>query len=280
MRELVASLPPAVLSHLTHIQTLRLSKSPLQDQLPLWKDALSQQQTASKPDIAPLTGARILAHHILYGTIRSTSLIRLGISLFRSQEASPFASTWRSSETRAEELEVHIQALRDSWTDTSARLDAVNSMSSVLRKALYWEHVENFLYHQIFSWPVLVLTDSPVTRAIGLPVGVDVRFDGKSDAVPLPLRGGTIESHLWKGSFRRSAEAARVLWLGKHGNYGTFRTEVESAFSTSTTTGEVPIVETAATVATRTASSHPRSKGRSRLVRTATLSFSISTKTT
>jgi hypothetical protein len=110
---------------------------------------------------------------------------------------------------------------------TRDRIDAIDALNGAFNTAPYWRDVENFLYHQLFAWPLLVSSDAKA--AFSLPISIDLDpFEARK---PIVIRGGTVipgppffgvDVEGWKKQLTRVATAARVLWRGKHGNYGSF----------------------------------------------------------
>jgi hypothetical protein len=211
------NLPPVVLHLLTSIQRGRLDS--LIEFRPLWEQAQAMQRGVDKNSVPLEVGSQILAHHILHSTGKPVSVIRLAKAIF--------GQFWRNYErnvTVIEALEAILKVLRSPWADTQERLKAVETLGEALDQAGQWPHVENALYHQMFSWPLLVFAGH---SAISLPVAIDICFDDKAKIEI--LGNDAINTDDWESSLWNAADAARVLWLGKHGNFKDFRREVQGA---------------------------------------------------
>jgi len=217
----IANLPPVTLHLLLNIQKLRLSGSSLASLRTEWEAALEKLTSkGGESRISPVNGALIFTHHILGSTAKPISTIRLAKSIF--------SNWWRNYEQKQEVIDAlgaALPILRSPWSDTKARILAIESLSRLLASAPYWQLVENALYHQIFAWPLLVFRDGGT--AISLPVGIDVYFDAASKVDS--TEDGSIDTSEWRNSLRDAVEAAKVLWRGKHGNFGEFRDEVSNA---------------------------------------------------
>jgi hypothetical protein len=211
------SLPPLVLNLLCGIPRGMLEESNLLKLRPGWHERRNQKLgTADKRDRIPLfIGARILAYHILQGTGNSTSILRLATTVL--------GGNWRRtrSENSIGNLDHALQALRSPWRETQAKVQAIDELSKELECENGWKEIENFLYHQIFSWPLLVFAG----HAMSFPVSIDVDFEGKK---PIEIVGdGVLAVSGWEPYLRKAAEAARKMWRAKHGNFGPFREKVD-----------------------------------------------------
>jgi len=219
----VKNLPPIVLETLLAIPPLRLGQR-LSEVRSSWESArnrlLGEQE--GRETISPVVGARILAHHILNGVRKPVSVLRLGKSVL--------SQNWRNYEFDEQVVEVvgdSLELLRSPWSETTERIDAINNVATVLNDAPYWPHIENALFHQVFNWPLLVFAHGH--DAVSLPVGIDISFDRTGTVKTIPNRGGFLNVSAWAHSLRDAAKAAKVLWRGKHGNFGSFRDAVYSA---------------------------------------------------
>jgi hypothetical protein len=227
----IDSLPPVVLHLLTSIPYGRLGRD-LKPSIANWKRTLKVQLEADDNDVKGIpvvAAARIVAHHILHGMGKPISTVRLTKSLFGQQWIYVERKT-----TVLDAVEAGVAILRSPWSDTAARLKAVQNIARGIEEdirnwnvILQWRHIENALYHQLFCWPLLVFSSG--TGAISLPVGIDVYLDGKAKAAPDPVSGGEIDVRGWEQPLSDIVEAAKVQWRGKHGNYGPLRDEISTA---------------------------------------------------
>jgi hypothetical protein len=179
--------------------------------------------------IPVVAAARIVAHHILHGMGKPVSTVRLTKSLFGQQ----WSFVERSTQV-LDAVDAGLTTLRSPWSDTAARLKAVQNIGRGIEEEvrnwnviLQWRHIENALYHQLFCWPLLVFSRG--NGAISLPVGIDIYLDGKMKAAPDPEDGGEIDVSGWDQALPDILAAAKVQWLGKHGNHGSFRNDIRAA---------------------------------------------------
>ena len=126
-----------------------------------------ERQQVSKASTEPskLVCARIVAHHILYGTATPVGVFRLAKSVF--------AGSWLLLERDngcIDAMARLLQVLRFPWTDSGARTAAIEETSKALEIAAerlgghswhssQWRHIENILYQAVFSWPLLVFAE-------------------------------------------------------------------------------------------------------------------------
>ena len=236
----IATLPPVVLHYLSLIPELRLGAH-LVSARPMWLAAIERQRV-SKVSAEPskLVGARIVAHHILYGTATPVWVFRLAKSVF--------AGTWlllERDDRCIDAMESLLQTLRFPWTDSGTRTAAIENASKALEAAAerlgghvwlssQWRHIENILYQSVFSWPLLVFAEG--SGAISLPVAVETSFEtppveSPSETAKKIAMVGAEElcDPGWEPSLQRAVDAAKIMWRGKHGNYGAFRESVQQA---------------------------------------------------
>lgn len=216
-RAAASTLPVGVLSLLSQIPRGILYDSDLASLQPEWKAIRDTKlgHTTGGRGIPRFIGARILAYHILHGTARPGSIYKLAKAVFGHK--------WQESYEdieRLEALRVTLEVLRSPWHSTIDKVTAVDALGSELSSPA-WLDVENLLFHQLFSWPLLVLSQ----RAFSLPVGVDVDFDDEQESVL--LSNGAIVVSGWEPYLRRASEVARKMWRSKHGNFGSLREKVE-----------------------------------------------------
>lgn len=163
--------------------------------------------------------AVILAHHILDSTAKPIWIFRLGKGLF--------GNSWRPLEHNEAVIELLgqvLETLRSPSAKTYEKWRAIETLSPVMSKPIYWKQVENALYHQLFAWPLILVGNE---SAVSLPVAVDVYFDDRKDAC---IEGNhEITTHGWEEPLHYATQVARKMWLGKHNNCGPFRDRVEKA---------------------------------------------------
>ena len=206
--------PPLVLKLLLSLSDGRLDS--LSTRRPDWENYLTRQINKDEKGAMPkASAARVIAHHILHGTARPIAILRLGKAIL--------AKRWRNYEENDDILETFqksLQVLRSPWSETQKKVEAIESMSRALPGSQQWRYIENHLYHEIFAWPLLIFTDD---EAISLPVSIDVYADGKRG---VEIRGDVlIDTSQWEPHLWHAADAARLMWLGKHGNFGSERKE-------------------------------------------------------
>lgn len=228
-KRFVPTLPPIVVHFLLAIPRVRLQT--LAGQRQQWEAVTCRELDREDADeLSNMMASKIAAHHILHGTGSSTAVLRLVKSLF--------GQSWHHIERDEPcilSLSEALDVLRSPWTDTAAKIRVIDDVSTLIEQApvppsvawisTKWRHIENILYEQVFCWPLLVFTKGQ--GGISFPVAVDVYLDGKSRVV---VEGtGSIQTSGWEQSLRSAVDAAKVLWRGKHGNFGSFRAEIASA---------------------------------------------------
>jgi hypothetical protein len=231
----IESLPPLVLHLLTSIPHGNLRRDLASSRIS-WRRTLKTLVEVDENDVngIPLVSAgRISAHHILHGVGKPISVLRLIKALFGR------GWTYIERDTGVRDaMDAGLPILRSPWSNTAARLKAVQDIGGALestasragrvKHVLPWRHIENALYHQLFCWPLLVFSGaSGSVGAISFPVGIDVYLDGRARVIG--EGNGDIKISEWDQLFRDIAEAAKVQWRGKHGNYGPLRDEIREA---------------------------------------------------
>src|ERR1051326_8416452 len=137
---------------------------PLRADADQWK----KKADALRRSLPPI---RALAHHIRFGPgspavstafgeslgIPSVNLLRQGLGM--GPGGSPLLSLQ------------DLEAVRSGWTSTEAKITAIERLRTVFPSDK-WPQLANALYHQVFTWPLLV----PDGRwpALSLPVAIDV----------------------------------------------------------------------------------------------------------
>jgi hypothetical protein len=226
--QFLRQIPPVSWRLLLAIKPGRLNSTQLARFYSECAEYLTQLETPERDNMAsPVRRAQILAHHILYGNVRSIQLFSLARSLHI--QICPVPET-----VVAEPL----RTIRSSQSTTSRKVAAIEPLHRALVKEQdekrLWGHVENILYHHILSWPLVISCKDPYGKAIGIPIAIDVTFDyagssNEPDIRPTDYDTGLIDISEWKDSLRTAVEAAKKLWRIKHGNYGMFRKGVEKA---------------------------------------------------
>jgi hypothetical protein len=119
--------------------------------------------------------------------------------------------------------------------DTLARIEALDEFRNALPTSglQHWRLVENAVYHQLFSWPLLIMDpNNPATEsAFSVPVAVDVMLDNTNH---LRLEDGGIAGGIdpteWRRELALSTQVAKDLWRSKHGGLlFSFREMVRNA---------------------------------------------------
>ncbi|MDB5344496.1 MAG: hypothetical protein JWP89_2873 [Schlesneria sp.] len=190
--------------------------------------------------------AAVLASVILNGTGDARRVARLGKSLFKSS-APPWVAvglskrrSWRPFLDQEEcERTGFVEALsmiRDPNTPSLKRLKAVARLCSIVNEVPGSEQLENALFHQCFTWP-LVVTDH---GAFAVPVLVDAILPAipsgprlREGVNPPNVIGHTGVIDLSFGQaptfndwLRRACQAAHDLWRTQHGSTRGFREAV------------------------------------------------------
>jgi hypothetical protein len=224
------ALTPLALEFLLNLPKDRLGAT-LKDMRPAWQAALESHVREGKGGSVPLSYAgKIIAHHTLHGATRALPLFRLARRLFGKRSTS-YYNRWRDLERDESVLEAAsstLKILRSPWMSTAKKVEATEALSKLLslsNKNLFWEQVEYSIYQQLMCWPLLIRAGK---GAYSLPIGIDVDLD-KRDQITTIGVDSLILSPEWRQSLQTVVGAARVLWLGKHGNAGSFREEVEKA---------------------------------------------------
>lgn len=229
-RSPLGGLTPVILGLLLDIPKERLGAT-LRGMRPAWEAHLEKQVYEGKNGAAPLSlSGKIIAHHALHGATTGVALLRLARRLFGRRTGGYFQA-WRELEEDKSILEATsamLDTLRSPWVTTMKKVETVESLSNTFfltNNAKFWDYVEYSLYQQLLCWPLLIRAGK---IAYSLPVGIDVYLDKEGEVTT--LGGDNLSVTLaWRRSLETAVEAARVLWLGKHGNAGSFREEIERA---------------------------------------------------
>ncbi len=177
----------------------------------------------------PLSKAQIIAYHILDSVSSARRIVALSASLGNDNNSQWQEPLERMLEDSAglEQLEQLMRGVRSPHTDTRSALLAISQLGDLLKDISVWPQVENILLAQTFCWPLLVSGDGENGLGISLPIAVDITLDGKGDVVvdgvqPQSDNLGGVDASQWRQHLERSVEAAKKLWLGKHGNHGVY----------------------------------------------------------
>jgi hypothetical protein len=226
------TLTPLVLELLLDLPKERLGAT-LKSLKPTWQTYLEGQIREGKNGAVPLSfSAKMITHHALHGAANALSLFRLTRRLFGKRNPG-YKHSWRDlerDESILEAMSSTLETLRSPWISTIKKVEATEALSTTLHrtnKSPFWIHVEYSLYQQLMCWPLLISAGKSAS-AYSLPIGIDVYLDKQAN---ITTEGGDklFISPEWRQSLERVVEAARVLWLGKHGNAGSFREEIERA---------------------------------------------------
>jgi hypothetical protein len=165
--------------------------------------------------------------HLLHGSAPPERLLRLGVGLIGYRQRSLDVS-----EVEPGELDDPVSILRDPYTTTAQRCEAVAAVIATLERDLSarWaiRLLESYLYRHQFAWPLIVLGETDQSGkgyAFGFPVGVDIEFFDRHQQSPTVVLGeeGPVSIQRWRGRLRNSARIGRELWRAKHGHFGQFR---------------------------------------------------------
>src|SRR5262245_44816659 len=176
------------------------------------------QSTARMP---PIRAIRLIADWLLYSPADAALLPQFAGSILHKN----WYQCARSDEL-AQQIRGIVKLVRAPGQSTDERVNAVDSLSALLPRAPYWAQIANFLYHRLFSWPLLV---SPFGGAISLPIAIDIRADSMSEVLidqPAPAQ---VDWSRWVRSIEHAVGAAKTLWLAKHGNCGAAKAQVSRA---------------------------------------------------
>lgn len=115
--------------------------------------------------------------------------------------------------------------------DTFERIKALAEFRNAIPGQLQnWRLVENAIYHQLFSWPLLVFDTkgSESAGAFSIPVAVDVMFD---NTAKVEIIGGVkVDADEWRSELAAAVSVAKELWRSKHGGLQfSFREIVQNA---------------------------------------------------
>lgn len=187
---------------------------------------LKNIQNKKSPSIA--NGAQIIAHYALHGTGGTARFIRFAGMVFGKD-----LREYMKMPGYENELLSYINHLRSNISTTEEKLDSIDNLGNLnwFKNSFYWKQVENVLYQQILSWPLLVFDgrdSGDIFGGISLPVGIDVYLDGNSK---VDFKGGAvIDVSQWIKHFEKASDAAKILWKATHGNYGKpFKREINEA---------------------------------------------------
>ncbi len=228
-RSFIPTLPPIVVHFLLSIPRVRLQT--LSEQRQRWQSVTRRDSEREGADeLSNTMAARIAGHHIFHGTGSAVLVLRLVKSLF--------GQLWHYVERNEhciQSLQQALDVLRSPWASTDAKVRVIDDVSTVIEQAPVpassswmlpeWRHIENVLYERVFCWPLLVFEKGQ--GGISFPVAVDIYLDGQSRIIADGTGG--IQTSGWERSLQSAVDAAKVLWRGKHGNFGSFRTEIELA---------------------------------------------------
>lgn len=225
----LSTLPPSTLHLLATLPDLAIQKSRIN------KQEYEKKRKKLLESPSPIAAAESVARHILYGMADATSLLRLAASLLgdnwrKCGKASALIATFSSE----------LGNIRSPQLPILQKLEAVGRITEEIETiresphdAPYWAQVENVVFHDLLSWPLLVLkTDRTVPEigAFSLPVAIDVHFDGMAKPHVPGSIGRAVNSGEWRSSLMKALTAAKVLWKGKHGNCSPeFRNAIQDA---------------------------------------------------
>lgn len=239
------SLPASTLALLLDVHARRLGHD-LEAERPRWNTARTRLTERIGTDRSVLSGAELVAYHLLYGSHRATTLLRAASSFLMN--------AWRAREQEAalkSAIRETIRTLRLPFnlgvaTSTASKLDALDRLANEIRRPTQlsdpqetakdprrpwtarWTQVENTLYQHIFQWP-LFASDAPA-YGFSLPVSVEVAFDDAGESNEPHIVGlGNIDIGDWRSSLTTSIKAAKDLWLSQHANRRLFAREVAKA---------------------------------------------------
>lgn len=165
--------------------------------------------------------------HLLHGSAPPERLLRLGVGLIGYRQRSLDVS-----EVKPDDLGNPVDILRDPYTTTDQRCEAVSDLIATLERDLSarWavRLLENYLYRHQYAWPLIVLGESErsgMGYAFSFPVGVDIKFFDHHQANSTLVLGaeGPVSVQQWRGRLNNCARVGRELWRAKHGHYGAFR---------------------------------------------------------
>lgn len=212
---LLSSLPPEALRALLQIYRRRAHRSDSSDsdgdtgRLVLIESACNALLTGDEP---PVSKARLLAHHILYGDADARQIAHLASSL-----------SGRKSEPRSlDDLADALAVLRDASSHTEDLLASISTITErALRRMHHVAQLENFLCRTVFAWPLLVVEGLDCGCSLPVAVDVDLRHEGdKYLTVEVPdLKTSRMEVN-WRDSLEISMRSAKDLWRSKHGGWG------------------------------------------------------------
>ena len=229
--------PPSILHLLYDLSNMPKTEGCLSE---VREEALKAIQTLLSPSEnqgPPLYRAQIWAWHALRARSAPVALVRLGKDWLHWAKDMD-----EKEETLAEMLTEPLAILRNPWSGTTEKCNAVTTMTTIFGFRPWWGQIENFLYHHLFAWPLLV--SKGLLYATSLPMSVDIQFPQATDedddfsdkafsrmkhgkCVKFLHGKGVISVERWKNHFEYAARLGKQLWRQKHGNFGSFRRKIK-----------------------------------------------------
>lgn len=188
----------------------------------------------------------IIAHHILHGSADAKEIASLAEQLFAIRRADRILV----GSTSLDRLGELLSDVRSNDLSTPDRLICISEMVGFLTSEMVQRNqLENWLFHHIFSWPLLVSPRPGCRAEISVPVAVDVVFDTKNrgllrraqsigenayvlGATRIDLETPDADRRTFASYLAQAVRCGRELWRKTHGHAGRWRETIK----------EVPVV--------------------------------------